>query len=143
MTPLRIERWWPYGITVVGVAVWFWILGAAFPENSTDLMLATGPTAAVLVGFVATVMAIVLTITGSPVFRTLRKAGYHNDLFRYLFEAALWGTTFLCLSLVGFFVATEKVTPLWFEVCWVTVAMATLWTFVRVFQIVFKLLRQA
>lgn len=143
MTALALERWWPYALTAIGTALWYWPLNAAFPANATDLMLATGPTAAVLVGFVATVMAIVLTITGSPVFRALRKAGYHHDLFRYLFEAALWGMVFLSLSLIGFFVSTEKATPVWFEAAWVAAAFATLWTFVRVFQIVFKLLKQA
>lgn len=142
MTALQFERFYPYVGALLVAAAWY-VLGCAFPKDPTNLLVATGTTSAVLVGFVATVMAIILSITGSAVFRTLRAAGYHKDLFNYLFEAIVWGMLFLVFSMVGYFVTTPEVTPWLFKALWVLLAGLNLFVFLRAFLIVFKLLKQA
>lgn len=143
MTALQVERIYPYVGAVLIALLWWWLLGSAFPKDPNNLLMATGTTSAVLVGFVATVMAIILSITGSPVFRTLRAAGYHTDLFNYLFEAIVWGMLFLVLSMVGFFIAVPDHTPWLFKALWVVMAGVNVLVFLRAFIIVFKLLKRA
>lgn len=143
MKPITIERWWPYAIAAVMTAVWYFG-GAAFPMQPAALLGAAGTAAAVLVGFLATMNAIILSITGSAVFRQLRKAGYSVDLFRYIGEATTVAMTLLVVSLVGFFlVPVTGEMPLIYRVAWVLAAMSALLLFVRVFRIITRLLAKA
>lgn len=108
------------------------------------LLGAAGTAAAVLVGFLATMNAIILSITGSAVFRQLRKAGYSVDLFRYIGEATTVAMTLLVVSLVGFFlVPVTGEMPLIYRIAWVLAAMSALLLFVRVFRIITRLLAKA
>lgn len=143
MNGLFVERWWPYVVALLVVAVWYVGLGASFSSKPDGLMAATGTMASVLVGFLATAKTIVLGLTGSPVFKQLKAANYHQHLFRYLYEATLSGIVLLTLSIVGFFVADVPPVPVWFSGLWMLSGSIALLMFIRIVHILFKLLRQA
>ncbi|MDZ4057533.1 MAG: hypothetical protein U1D69_11340 [Polynucleobacter sp.] len=125
------------------VAVWFWF-GGKFPSDAGDLLAAGGTTSAVLVGFVATAKAIILSVAGSPVFKQIKSAGYHTDLFLYLYEATLAGVLFLLICILGFFVLEpEMLMPIWYRAMWVGAGSWALYTFLRVLHVIFKLLEKA
>ena len=71
MTALHFERWWPYLASAAILCFWIW-LGMPFPSKPDPLMGASGTVAAVLVGFLGTAKAIVLTVTRSAVFQAIK-----------------------------------------------------------------------
>ncbi|MFN3231697.1 MAG: hypothetical protein ACE363_06005 [Alphaproteobacteria bacterium] len=146
---IAVERWSPYLGAVIGTALWAWALGMPFPAPIDTLMAAAGTVSAVVVGFLASAMAIVLGLTGSPVFQQLKSAGYHAHLFGYLRSGVFGGILFLLLSLAGFFLPIgakpgEFSDPItWFFIIWILVGIMSLFLYVRVTLILFKLLEKA
>ncbi len=105
-------------------------------------MAASGTVAAVLVGFLGTAKAIVLSISNSRVFKTLKDSGYSNVLFTYLFEAIAAGILFLVVSTIGFFLAANE-KHAFFGFFWVLLGTASLLLYTRTTWVLFKLVRQA
>ena len=143
MTSLKIERYLPYVLTAFATAAWQFLACAGFPDEPSALLASTGTAAAVLVGFLATMNAIILSISGSPVFQVIRAAGYHEDLFRYVYEATIVGVALLCISIVGFFVVRDGSSPWAYNFIWVIFSTCSIFLFLRVSHITFKLLKQA
>lgn len=140
LTALRVERYWPYPAAAAGTFIW-WVWGEMrFPQQPDNLLAATGNTVAVLVGFLAASKAIVLSISGSRVFKKLKETGYHNFMFSYFYQAIVLGILFLATSILGFFVSNPAA-PAWFKAVWVFLAFLSFFCFIRVVQILFKLLR--
>ena len=100
MSSQKAEQYWPYVAAVLGTVSWYY-LGAPFPSKPDALMGASGTVASVLVGFLGTAKAIILSITGSRVFKKIREAGFSNLLFRYLFEALIGGMALLVISVMA------------------------------------------
>jgi hypothetical protein len=98
--------------------------------------------AAVLVGFLGTAKAIVLSISSSRVFKTLKDSGYSDLLFTYLLEAISAGILFLIISTVGFFLTGPEKHPI-FGLLWVLVGTAAVLLYTRTTLVLFKLVRQA
>lgn len=138
---LWIERYWPVIAAVAATSIWWWWGEKRFPSEPANLLAATGNTVAVLVGFLAASKAIVLSISGSKVFRTLKSSGYHSFLFSYFYQAIVYGIIFLAISIFGFFVTEAGVAPEWYKIAWIFFAFLSFSSFVRVVQILFKLLR--
>lgn len=141
MTSLSRERYWPYLTALLVGAAWFYI-GSPFPHNSDPLMGASGTVAAVLVGFLGTAKAIVLSVSTSDVFKRLKESGYSNVLFIYLFEALSTGIVFLVISMLGFFLPEHEPHP-WFSLIWVCAGSAAILLYSRTTILLFKLVRQA
>lgn len=98
--------------------------------------------AAVLIGFLSTSKAIVLSVTDSAVFRSLKQAGYTNRLYLYLYESVLLGSLFLVLSLVGFFLPEGRPPP-WFTALWILVGGIAILMYGRTAKLLFDLVRKA
>lgn len=143
MTSLTIERYWPYAAAIFSALAWL-SFGRAFPSDAGDLLTAGGTTSAVLVGFIATAKAIILSVAGSPVFKQIKEAGYHSALFLYLYEATLSGIIFLLICILGFFVIEPEIKmPTWYSFLWVLTGSWALYAFFRVLHLIFKLLEKA
>mgnify|MGYP000692929933 CR=1 FL=1 len=69
-----IERWWPYLVTALWLAFWYWPLDRIFPANPTGLLAASGTASAVLVGLLATANAIIIGL-GEKVVELITTAG--------------------------------------------------------------------
>ena len=141
MTPLFRERWWPYACSIIITFVWY-LLGAPFPPKPDALMGASGTVAAVLVGFLGTAKAIVLSVSNSDVFKRIKESGYSDVLFWFLFESLTAGTVFLVISIIGFFVP-EHSPNLWFSILWVLSGTTAMLVYSRTTYLLFKLVRQA
>ncbi|MDA9423979.1 MULTISPECIES: hypothetical protein [Bradyrhizobium] len=142
MTPLMIERGWPYLATIVVVLIWWFGLGHPIPAKPDALMGASGTVAAVFVGFLGTAKAIVLGLTNSAVYKKLRSAGYANLLYHYLAEALFSAIIFLAVAVVGFFLP-ENQPQVWFSIVWFVTGVASLLLYVRVTSLLFRLIKQA
>jgi hypothetical protein len=142
MTALKIERWWPYLASIAVFLVWWFLFDKTFPKTVDGLMAASGTVSVVLVGFLGTAKAIVLSISSSAVFQRLKASGYHHVLFQYLFESLTAGVILLIVSLIGFFLPEDH-PQRWFEIVWVLSCSATIFLYIRTTSILFKLVRQA
>lgn len=142
MTALKFERCWPYFGALLVLAIWWFVFGGMFPKTVDGLMAASGTVSVVLVGFLGTAKAIVLSISSSDVFKRLKASGYNEILFRYLFELLAAGVLLLVISLIGFFLP-ESHPQTWFTIVWVLSCSATIFLYIRTTTILFRLVRQA
>ena len=112
MGSLRVERWYLFflGAAVTGA----WAHWCAPPKDGLHDLFATAVSfAAIVVGFLAIAMSIVLAAPDSPIMRGLRGSGYIDDLVRYLREPFMIGLAVGALCLAGYY-ATEASKSQWF-----------------------------
>lgn len=139
-----MEAYWPYVLASGFTFVWWRYLGSTFPINASALIGATGTVSAVIVGFLVTAKAIVVGLTGTPVFKILASSGYKGFFYRYILEAELGGLSLLVVSLLGFFVIDPSGTAsFYYQVLWIFTAVLSICLFVRVVYILFLFLRSA
>lgn len=141
MTALKFEKTWPYAASLLIAALWFYV-GQPFPNSLDALMGASGTVAAVLVGFLGTAKAIVLSVSSSDVFKRLKESGYSDILFSYLFEAIAAGIIFLVVSMLGFFLPDQKPHH-FFSFVWILSGVAAILLYSRATILLFRLVRQA
>ncbi|THK35142.1 hypothetical protein EHS39_26125 [Ensifer sp. MPMI2T] len=140
---LALEKTWPYALSGLVAAIWWLYLDKPFPSNAGDLLGATGNVSAVLVGFLITAKAIVLSLTNTPVFTRLAETGYNKVFFNYIYEAEVAGILLLVCSIAGFFAMSDQgLTPTWFQVAWVSACLLTISLFFRVVTMIFSFLKQ-
>jgi hypothetical protein len=124
------------------LAVYHWWGKAPWPKEPDALLGASGGAAAVLIGFLATAKAIVLSLSGTRLYRTLRDAGYHQDMLDYILTAMLAGLVFMVFSIAGFFVlAKGEAPPIWYPRTWFFLGTVSLLLFWRFTNILFRMLR--
>jgi hypothetical protein len=144
--PLWIEKIWPY-IAAVAVFVAWWWTGKPFPAAPDSLFGAAATVASVFASFLGVSKAIILTIKGTQTYKLLEKHHYTETLFRYLRSGIYASVAFASLSIVGFFVnhtATIKGYLLFDMFCftWVIFGSLALFTYIRIANILFRLLKQ-
>lgn len=130
---ISFERAYPYILALVPDVV---LTNANTPFPSGEGILSAGITVgAIFTGFLATNKAIILTLN-SPVMIAIRKSDYFLQLISYLREALWISLLFSILSVIGFFVKTGNGI---FALLWIFLGSATVLTFFRVTQILFKI----
>jgi len=140
---------WPWLGAAIVVILWKCILKSPFPNapDPDSLFGAAATVASIFASFLGVSQAIILSIKGTESFRILDKLGYGNVLFSYLREGIIASIAFASLSIVGFFVEQEYITHAlifeYFKIAWVFFAVAALLTYVRVTNLLFKLLRHS
>jgi hypothetical protein len=144
--PLWWERIWPWLFTLLTVAVWYFT-GKSFPKNTDGLFAASAAVAAVFASFLGVAQALILSVKGTESYKVLERLGYTPLLFDYLRVGILSSVAFATLSIIGFFV-DENVKPLGvnlygtFEMTWVASGALSLFSYARISNILFKLLKQ-
>lgn len=140
MTERFVERIWPYVATPICVAMW-WFIGAPFPKPAGPLLGGALTAIAVLVGFLATAKAIMLSVAASPVFKSLKETGFTSPLFSYMFEALWAGIAFLVFSVVGFFIdSADRSLPIAYTAIWMAGGTLAVFLYARITRILFLLL---
>jgi hypothetical protein len=136
---LMKSLWWeklsPYilGTAAAGVQLY---LDIPFPKVS-EVASAALTLGAILTGFLATAITIILALEDLPVMSRLRETGYIKEILDYLREAIWLCFAFSIWNIVGFFVAPSAV---WFSVVWMFLAIASAVAFKRFTGIMFKIL---
>lgn len=151
MTSLQREQFGPYVVGLLVTAAWWFLLGRSFPADPSGLLSASGTIASVLVGFLATAKAIIMSISTSPTYAHIRSLGYGDQLMDYIRSAIYAGLVFLVLATLGFFIdwkATaltdlERIGVTAYRISWVLTGAAGLALYVRVIGLIFKVLKKA
>jgi hypothetical protein len=146
MNSIWLEKLWPWLGALVIVIVW-WLSGKPFPATPDALFGAAATVASVFASFLGVSKAIILTIKGTQTYKALEKAHYTETLFRYL-KAGIYGSViFASLSIVGFFIDHNtliKGYSLYSGFClvWVASGSFAVFTYMRIANILFRLLKQ-
>lgn len=145
MSPAQREAGWPYLAGLLVTAGWWFLLDRNFPRGPEDLFAASGTIASVLVGFLATAKAIIMSISSTATYQTLQSAGYDKRLMSYIRSAIYAGLLFLLISTLGFFVGWEAAESEWrlaYEIAWVGTGAIGLALYVRIIHLIFRVLEK-
>lgn len=134
---LWIEKIYPYAGGLLAAGIW-WYLDAKFPDDTGAMLSASLTLGAILTGFLATSKTILIGLRGSAVMDTLRETTFIEELVSYL-AAAIWlSFGFSLLALAGFFI---KDLLQYFAIVWVAIGVMAALAFVRVTNIILKIIR--
>lgn len=143
------EKVWPCGFGIVVVILW-WCAGSPFPTASkADSLFGTAATvSSVFASFLGVSKAIILSMKDGEVYKALKKENYTDPLFLYLKAGIRASVVFAALSILGFFICpgTEVLHHDlfdFFSAIWVLFGALALFTYMRISNILFKLLRAA
>jgi hypothetical protein len=103
---LFVERWYPTGVAGGVTVAWTYCCPAA-PDNMHDIFATSVGLAAIVVGFLATAMSIVLAAPDSKIMQELRSSGYIGELIWYLREPFLVGLALAAVALAGYFISAD------------------------------------
>lgn len=143
---IAFERWWPIGASLAVVAIWF-STGGHFPENPDNLFGASASVASVFASFLGVSKAIMLSIRDSRAYKALVKTGHIEALFDYLRSGIVSSIIFAALSIVGFLADKKAEVRGYnlfglFQFGWLFFATLSVFTYLRISNILFKLLKQ-
>ena len=108
---------------------------------------AAATVASVFASFLGVSKAIILTIKGTKTYQILERNHYTDHLFAYLRTGIYAAVAFASLSLSGFFIDVNSAIGgykifHWFGTAWVATGSASLFTYLRIANILFRLLKQ-
>ncbi len=127
------ERWHPLlGATIVGVVFWYFEL--EMPAKPNYVLAATVTFGAIVSGFVATSLSILIALN-SPVMKQIRRTKFISMLQRYLGWALTSGIVLSCTSLFGMWASDAA----WYAFVWVSVLVFCLLCLVRLASIILRL----
>lgn len=138
----RFERWYPW-LIAIGCGALAALLDVRLPKEDgrlTALLSASISTSAILVGFLATVKAILMALPDSSIKSQLSASKEMATLSGYL-SAAMTSNLAFCLLNIGTFFLEAADCPAVLTYIWVTVGVAALLGFWRVGQIMLMVLR--
>lgn len=122
----------------------WWIVDEPFPKTPDGLLSAAATVASVFASFLGVSKAIILTIKGTETYKVLERSHYTDHLFGYLRAGIYASVVFASLSLLGFFIDSKIHEDIykWFCGLWVFAGSLSLLTYIRIANILFKLLKQ-
>jgi hypothetical protein len=146
MNSLQIEKLWPWLGASAVVVIW-WVADKPFPKTPDSLFGAAATVASVFASFLGVSKAIILTIKGTKTYQILERANYTHLLFAYLRAGIYSSVLFSSLSILGFFIHNDSEVGghqiyNMFCLLWVAAGASALFTYMRIANILFRLLRQ-
>lgn len=137
MNKLVLEKIAPYLLAISAAMLW-WKAGISLPKGEGVLgsSLTIG---AILTGFLATSKSIVMGLDSSVMSR-IRKTRYWDTLVSYLGQAIWLSLSFSAVSITGYFVPENSIWHQWYGILWVFFAVAMGGAFVRVTNIMLRIL---
>ena len=140
------ERAWPWIGATAAALLWFHA-EMEFPRSSETLLGTAATVASIFASFLGVAEALIIGLRGTASYQVLTKAGYTDLLFGYLRAGVLSAVLFACLSVLGFFIPLENSLTTnpeahIFSAVWIFSGSLALLTFIRISNILFKLLHQ-
>jgi hypothetical protein len=144
---LAWERGGPLAGAVLMAALWFWFK-CPFPSNPDGLFGAAATVSSIFASFLGVSKALILTIKGTETFKVMSDRGYTVLLFAYLRDGIFASVFFASCSIIGFFIDHDVIVGHHhlfkiFQLVWIFAGALSLLTYVRISNILFKLLRIA
>lgn len=132
---LVFEKFYPYLISIIAGFLW-WESNFVFPTTDS-IISSTLSVSGIFVGFLATSKAILISMN-SPLIANLKSSGYINELVSYIGQAIWLNLAFCTLNVIGYF---SDQTAEWYSILWIVTAVAALFSFIRVTDIMLKIFK--
>lgn len=133
---LFIENFGPYILGVIATLVWY-TNDVSLPAGE-GILSSSMTVGAIFTGFLATAKAILMSLK-SRVMKRIKETGYIVDLVSYLSQAIWLSFSFCILSLLGYFFPAY---PSWYGYLWIAIAVSMAFAFIRVTNIMLKVLKK-
>jgi len=139
------EWTWPWIGAAAVVYAWH-AMGSPFPPSPEGLFGAAATVASVFASFLGVSKAIMLTIKNTEIYNSLKKLNYTDALFGYLRIGIICSVIFAALSIFGFFVDRDKALfdiniGQAFSAIWICFGALSFFTYLRISNIIFKILK--
>lgn len=151
MNSAQREQAWPYCAGVLVTLAWWYLLHGTFPADPSDLLSASGTISSVLIGFLATAKAIIMSASNSPTYQHIRNIGYADRLMDFIRSAIYAGLVFLVFATLGFFIdwnindpdRWETIGIVSYKAGWVLSGSIGLFLYARIISLIFRVLKNA
>ena len=144
---LNQERGFPLGISVGVVVIllvvdFFTAWDFSFPEKAHFLLSVSITISAIVPGFMATSMSLLMGLD-SPLAKRLKDTEYNNEFLSYFRSAILLALAFGLLSIAGYWIIESDKMKMgqWYPYTWLFLGLWALLAFWRCQYLLFKLLR--
>jgi hypothetical protein len=133
---LLIENYGPYTLGLIATLIWH-TNNISLPAGE-GILGSSMTVGAIFTGFLATAKAILMSLK-SRVLSRIKDTGYIENLVSYLSQAIWLSFIFCCLSLLGYFFPKF---PDWYGYVWIAIAVSMAFAFIRVTNIMLKILKK-
>jgi hypothetical protein len=142
--PLLLERFSPlfWGV-ITAIYSYFWIPEELHPKIIKDFLNPVINVSAITVGFLTTVMTVLITIDTKEVIQWLKSANYYQRLISYLMSAVKSAFLVAITSALGSILDTNSL-PSWEKIgfsLWLGLLIYTVMASYRVINIIVTILR--
>lgn len=137
MKSIYLEHAAPYILGLTAMLFW-WQVEISLP-NGEGILSSSLTLGAILTGFLATAKAILMTLD-SPIMKRLRETDYISNVVSYLSQAIWLSFAFCIVTLIGFFVDKNSLV---FGIAWIGLGVTSAGAFVRVTNIMLKIIKHA
>ena len=129
--------------TVVAATYWIALRTFQAPDVLKDMMFAIVGMAGVLVGFLGTMLTILLTISDKQIVVQMRKAGRYSSVVSQLLHAIYWSGGLAVLSVIamGIHYDPQKTWCRYAAVIWFFEVTVTVMSYLRAIRIIAKVVR--
>lgn len=103
---LSTEKSYPYWVSIIPVVIFLIIIyeGIDISKNVLSLLSSIISVFSIAIGFLATVMTIMLSLTNSRVIIQLNKIGLYSTVNKYLIHAIIWCFIAVMAAVLALFV---------------------------------------
>ena len=124
-----------YLAILAGCAVAF-LYDVPWPKESSDMLSASLTVSSVIIGFLISAQAILLSSSGRGIER-LREMGLSVELADAFAVALYLAMLFTIVAFLGYFLPEAR----WYEASWVGIALGMVYSFVRTTRLLFRIVR--
>lgn len=136
---LWFEKWYPYLGGLIFSGIWF-LLCLQFPQKPEIVLSSTLTLSAIIMGFLTTAKAIIISIKGGKVWSDMHDSTYLDLLVSYLAHAIYISFIFCIITLFGLFFCVLSIS---YQLAWAFFASCTALTFIRVVSIFLRILKHS
>ncbi|WP_026736134.1 hypothetical protein [Fischerella sp. PCC 9605] len=105
----NLERWYPLTLglfSTVFYCLLFW--GKPLPSSLKDVFSAATTLSGIAIGFLATAMSILFTISNTNVVKQIKNSNKYIRLINYFVDAINWSFLLAFLSFIGLFIEIKN-----------------------------------
>lgn len=132
---LLFEKIYPFLFGIIAAVIWL-EMGGVFPK-ADPILSSTLTVSGILVGFLATSKAILMSMNSSIILE-LKKSGYIHELVNYIGQAIWLNLIFCTINVIGYFITQTTET---YSTIWIGMAVSAMMSFVRVTHIMLNIFK--
>lgn len=127
------------GLFITLIAVMFKFKSSDF-ENFKDILSSAINLSAITLGFLATSMSMLISLTNDDIIARLKKYNLYGLLIKYLKSSIYWSLSIAVISSIGLFFNKGNAFSNYYFYCWIFLCSVGILSIIRVIRILMKIL---